>query len=269
METGQKIVLTPEQETLLIPLYCKGRADNPVFDDVKARDILAHLEYDFGHLHVPRKTCLMMCLRARQFDAYTRDFIGTHGDAVVLHLGCGLDSRYTRVNSDTVEWYDLDMPEVIELRSRFYQETEKYHLLASSVTTLGWMGCVAPRGRPVLVTAEGLFMYLSAEEVRSLVLGLAEAFPGCHLVFDAFSRLTARRAKAHPSLRRTGAQIRWGIDDPHEVEQWSSTIHLREERYFPQFSGVDRLSPGYRLAFQLSGLVPAARRAHRILYYVL
>jgi O-methyltransferase involved in polyketide biosynthesis len=269
VETPAKIALTPEQETLLIPLYCKARVDNPVFDDVKARDILGRLNYDFRALHIPRKTCIMMSLRAHQFDAYTREFIDAHPDAVVLHLGCGLDSRCRRVNGDAVEWYDLDMPAVIDLRRKFYTETDRYHLLPSSATDPGWMRNVAAEGRPVLVIAEGLFMYLTGDEVKSLVLELVLRFPGCHLVFDAYSRLTASRVKDHPSMRKTGASVRWGLDDPHEVEHWGSGILLKEERCFGQFAGIERLSAGYRLAFRLSGLVPAARRAHRILYYLL
>ena len=269
METPAKIALTPEQETLLIPLYCKARVDNPVFDDVKARDILGRLDYDFRALHISRKTCMMMSLRAHQFDAYTREFMDAHRDAVVLHLGCGLDSRCDRVHSNVAEWYDLDMPAVIDLRRKFYTETEKYHLLSSSATDLQWLQGVEAAQRSVLVIAEGLFMYLTGDEVKSLVLELAHRFPGCHLVFDAFSRLTASGVKDHPSIRRTGATVRWGIDDPHEVEHWGIGILLKEERYFAQFAGIERLSAAYRLAFRLSGLVPAARRAHRILYYTL
>ena len=269
MEQQARIVLTPEQETLLIPLCCKAREDNPVFDDAKAREILLQLDYDFRALRIPRKTCVMMWLRAQQFDEYAREFIGAHRDAVVVDLGCGLDSRCIRVEPGEVRWYDLDLPEVIALRRRFFAESDTYQMLSSSASELAWMRSVSATGRPVLVIAEGLVMYLSEEEVRGLVLGLADAFPGCNLAFDAFSRLTARRVQAHPSIRSTGAHVLWGIDDPHEIERWSSAIHLKEERYFPQFSGMDRLSFGYRLAFRLSGLVPAVRRAHRMLYYTL
>ncbi len=269
METQEKVILTPEQETLLIPLYCKARPDNPLFDDSKARDVLAHLDYHPEALRIPSKTCVMMCLRAFQLDAYVREFISAHDDAVVVHLGCGLDSRCLRVKHDGIRWYDLDMPAVIDLRRRFYTESDDYRLIASSVTDLDWVRLVAAGTSPVLVMAEGLLMYLSDDDVKRLVLSLTNAYPGCHLVFDAFSRLTARKVKAHPSIQSTGARVLWGIDDPRDLERWHTSIRLVEERYFSQFVGVERLNAGYRLALRLSALVPAARRAHRILCYTL
>ncbi len=269
MVQHEKISLAPEQETLLIPLYCKGSGCGSLFDDVKARDILSQLDFDFQKLKIPGKTCVMMCLRARQFDAYAREFVDNRGNATIVHLGCGLDSRCGRLNCDSLDWYDLDVPEVIGLRRRFYSETDKYHLIASSVTDLAWMTGISPGNSPVLVIAEGLFMYLSAEEVKSLVIALSHAFPGCHLIFDAFGTRTARSMAAHPSIRQTGAKVRWGIDDPHQIEQWDSHIRLREERGFAHFNGVEHLSAVYRFAFALSDLLPAVRRAHRILHYTL
>jgi O-methyltransferase involved in polyketide biosynthesis len=161
------------------------------------------------------------------------------------------------------------MPPVIELRRRFYVDNERYHLIASSVTELEWVDRVAATGRPVLAVAEGLLMYLGEADVRRLFLRLQEAFPGCRLIADVFSRLTARSAARHPSLKQTGASIGWGIDDPREVEGWASGIHLLEEWYFTQDPDLDRLSLGYRLAYRLAGAFNMVRRAHRIVYYQL
>ena len=209
------------------------------------------------------------CQRAKKLDAAARAFLVEQPNGVVLHLGCGLDSRFWRVDNGQVEWYDLDMPPVIELRQRFYADNERYHLSASSVTDLEWVDRVAAAGRPVLAVAEGLLMYMGEADVRRLLLRLQEAFPGCRLIADVFSRLTARSATRHPSLKQTGASIGWGIDDPREVEGWAQGIHLLEEWYFTQDPDLDRLSLGYRLAYRLAGTFNMVRRAHRIVYYQL
>jgi O-methyltransferase involved in polyketide biosynthesis len=264
-----KITLTPEQETLLIPLYTKAQPGNPLFFDPKAQDILNQVDYDFTRLRVPYKTVILVCQRAKKIDAFTRDFLTEHPSGVVLHLGCGLDGRFWRVDNGQVEWYDLDMPPVIELRQRFYPASERYHLIASSVTDLAWATTVAAAGRPVLVIAEGLLMYLGEANVKRLVLRLQEAFPGCRLIADVFSRMAARSATQHPSLRHTGAALGWGIDDPHEIETWSQGIRLVEEWFFTQDPDLDRLGLGYRLAYKLAGAFKMVQRAHRIMYYQL
>jgi len=268
MNPKEKILLTKEQETLLIPLYAKAQ-DNPVLNDPKARQILDGVEYDFSSLKIPQKTAVTLRIRAKQLDAYTSEFIAAHPDALILHLGCGLDSRCLRVPRAETLWFDLDMPDVIELRRKFYPESDTYRMIASSVTDLDWVEQVSTQGRPVFVVAEGLLMYLHESDVRDLILCLRDKFPGCHLVFDAFSRLTADRIRAHPSLQKTGAAIHWGIDDPREIEGWAQGIRLKEEWFFSQSPDIERLGWFYRLMFRLSGSIQAAQRAQRLLYYEL
>jgi O-methyltransferase involved in polyketide biosynthesis len=266
MNHKTNLTLTPEQETLLIPLYAKAQPDNPIFYDPKAQEILNQVEYDFANLRVPYKTVILVSQRAKKMDAVTRTFLTENHPGVVLHLGCGLDSRFWRVDDGAVEWYDLDMPPVIELRNFFYLPSERYHLIASSVTDLEWVQTVSAEGRPVLVVAEGLLMYLSESDVKRLLLRLREAFPGCRLVADVFSRQTARSATRHTSLKSTGVQLGWGIDDPHEIETWAAGIRLLEEWYFTQDPDLEQLSLGYRMAYKLAGVFKMVQRAHRIVY---
>ncbi|MFB0520565.1 MAG: class I SAM-dependent methyltransferase [Desulfatiglandales bacterium] len=268
----EKISLTEEQETLLVPLYCKaveGQRAHPILVDEKSQEIIELIDYDFSQLKIPYGTRVTLCLRAKKLDAYAREFIAAHPGSLVLHLGCGLDSRYSRVKNKDVEWYDLDMPAVIDLRKKFFQETDTYHMIPSSVTDFNWMTAISPPARPVLVIAEGLLMYLREEEVKALILKLREVFPGCRLAFDAYSVLTARRVKAHPSIKKTGATVQWGIDDASAIEAWGAGIRLQEEWYFTQAEDISKLGPGIRLMFKLAGLFAAARRAHRVLYYTL
>ena len=269
MTTRVKVKLTPEQEILLITLYAKAQPGNPLLFDPTAQDILNRVDYDFARLHVPYKTVVLVCQRAKKLDAITRDFLDEHPGGVVLQLGCGLDSRFTRVDDGRVNWYDLDMPPVVKLRHQFFTETERYRMIASSVTDMEWVNTVASGGRAVLVVAEGLLMYLDEADVRRLVLRLHETFPGCRLVADVFSRLTARSAANHPSLKSTGATIGWGIDDPYELETWAPGLRLLEEWYFSNDPDLARLNFGYRLAYRLAGAFKMVQRAHRIVYYQL
>ncbi|MBN1311394.1 MAG: class I SAM-dependent methyltransferase [Anaerolineae bacterium] len=269
MGTKTKVQLTPAQETLLITLYAKAQPDNPLFFDPMARRVLDQIDYDFERLNVPYKTVILVCQRAKKIDAVTRNFLSEHSDGVVLQLGCGLDSRFWRVDDGHVTWYDLDMTPVIELRHRFFSEDKRYCQIAASVTDLGWMDAVISSNRPVLVIAEGLLMYLSEDDVRKLILRLHETFPGCRLIADVFSRLTARSATGHPSLHRTGATLGWGIDDPRELETWAPDFRLLEEWYFTNDPDLARLRFGYRMAYKLAGAFKMVQRAHRIVYYQL
>lgn len=132
----QKIVLTQEKETLLIPLFGKAKEmkkDSPILVDRKAVEILNQIEYDFSSLKIPEKTNRLTSLRAKLIDNFVRDYLSTNQDSAAIHLGCGLDSRYDRIGNTYVDWYDIDFPEVIDIRKLFFPETAKYHLIPSSV----------------------------------------------------------------------------------------------------------------------------------------
>jgi O-methyltransferase involved in polyketide biosynthesis len=264
----EKVILTKEQETLLIPLYAKAQ-NNPLFLDEKAQQILQNVDYNFQLLKIPQKTEVTLRLRARQIDIFTQDFITQNPNALVLHLGCGLDSRCQRVPRAQSLWVDLDMPDVIELRRKFYPEPPTYRLIASSVTEPAWFKQVSGEGRPVFIIAEGLLMYLSETDVRALVLRLHQKFPGAHLVFDAFSLYTVSRIQAHPSISKTGATILWGIDEPQIIENWAPGIKLKEKWFFSQFTELNRLGWFYHWMFRLTGPFKTVQRAQRLLYYTL
>ncbi|MDO8873008.1 MAG: class I SAM-dependent methyltransferase [Methanoregula sp.] len=116
-------------------------------------------------------------MRAKQLDQWTREFLTANPDSTVLNLGCGLDSRILRIDPPaSVRWYDIDLPDVIELRRQLYPVRHDYVMIGSSVTEPGWLDGI-PADRPVLVVAEGLLQYLSEKDVTALFCRITEKFP--------------------------------------------------------------------------------------------
>jgi O-methyltransferase involved in polyketide biosynthesis len=266
-----KITLTQEKETLFVPLYGKAMASrqpDPILVDRKAEEILARVDYDFSQLKTPPQTRITLAMRAKKLDGAVRDFLSAHKPGLVLHLGCGLDSRIERVAPGPVPWYDLDYAEVIALRRQFYEETATYHMLGTSVTDPAWLAAVAEPG-PAIIVAEGLLMYLQPAEVKALVLRLRERWPGSQLACDVFSQMTVDRIRRHPAIRKTQAEIHWGLDDAREVEGWAPGIRLLEEWPYTASPDVGKLGLGFRLMFRLMGAIPAAQKAHRVVRYQL
>lgn len=266
----EKIILKEEKETLLIPLYGKAmesKKRNPLIRDIKGMEIIERIAYPFEKLHIPEKTNIMMSMRAAMLDRYAEAFIQQHPNSMCLHLGCGLDSRYMRIQEIGKAWIDVDFPEVIELRRKFYQETERYHMVGSSVTESAWIDHLSVEGESKLVIAEGLLMYLSEEEIFKLIARLREKIGPFTFIFDAYSNLTAKHAAKHPSLKKTGAEIKWGLDDERELTARLPNLVFQEERYFLDPVDLDKLSSGMRFMFRLSGHFRTARNAHRIMIF--
>jgi O-methyltransferase involved in polyketide biosynthesis len=264
----EKVLLREEQETMLITLYCKTvGCPYGLFSDEMAWKIVNSIEYDFSKLRVPMGTRVTICIRAKKMDQLVRDFLRRYPEGVVLHLGCGLDTRFNRVDNGKVIWYDLDLPGVMELRRKLIEPAERYQMVTASVTDPTWVELISAKSRPVMVVAEGLMMYLHEAEVKALIRLLRESFPDCELVFDAYSTFTARNVHHNPSLRKTGAQIYWGIDDASVIETWAPKLRLVEEWYFSQTEDISNMPWGFRLRMRLAGAFKAARKAHRVLYF--
>jgi len=67
---------------------------------------------------------------AKQYDEWTKDFIVKNKNAVIVHLGCGLDAGITRIQPSASRiWFSVDFPEVISSRKEFYSETNEYKMI--------------------------------------------------------------------------------------------------------------------------------------------
>lgn len=228
MET-EKVHLTKEKETYLATLYGKAldnRSENPILGDKFADEVVRHIDFDFEKLKVPKGAEITLPMRAKHLDQWTREFLAANPVSTVLHLGCGLDSRVFRIDPPaTVRWYDVDMPDVIELRRRLYPERHDYIMIGSSVTDPHWLDEI-PADRPVLVVAEGMVQYLSEKEGIELFNRITGKFPGGELIFDAYSRLTTRLISLLPTARKAHVSLPWGINNPRELEKQVPRLKL-------------------------------------------
>ncbi len=219
--------------TTLATLYARAldaRSPHPVLGDAAADRAVAALDHDWTRLGVGPRDALGVAVRAKLLDRWTGEFLAAHPGAVVLHLGCGLDSRAERLApGPDVLWFDVDLPEVMALRAQVLPAAPGRRGVAASVLDPSWLADV-PRDRPAFVVAEGLTMYLPAAQGPALLRRLVAHLPSGGMAFDSWSRLGVRLSRALPVLRRAGARLDWGIDDPHEPERLVPGLRLVETR---------------------------------------
>jgi O-methyltransferase involved in polyketide biosynthesis len=268
--TRETVALARERETLLITLLAKAgesRLPRSLLRDRFAADAVARIDYDFARLKVTRDMMVGIAMRAKRLDDWTRAFIASHPDGSVLHLGCGLDTRVFRIDpGPRVRWLDVDFPEVVALRRRLFPPRDGYTLIRSSVTDQGWLQHV-PDDRPAMVVAEGLLMYLRREEVEQLFTRITARVQSGEAAFDAFSRLGVRLVQRQRSVRATGATLRWGIDDPRELEVAVPRLRFVEEVAAYDLAQLGRFSLLSRASIRLAMTIPPLRRLGRFLRY--
>ena len=233
----------------------EAESDDPILDDPLAVEIWKALRPELAASPSPlarelatgdfdQRLVVSMALRARRFDRYATDFLAAHSTGIIVSLGCGLDTRFFRIDDGRLQFVDIDLPPVIALKRRFVTESGRYRLLAASVLDDAWLDPLADLSdRSMLFLAEGLFMYLPADAVKHLLLRLQHRFPGAELVGEVFNagwlegwrgRITRSKLQGAFSLDED-ACFRSGIRSSREVETWGAGIELLDEwSYFDE-----------------------------------
>ncbi|MEV0378533.1 class I SAM-dependent methyltransferase [Nonomuraea sp. NPDC050643] len=260
----EKVHLTEEKATLLATLYGKAldaRSPNPILGDRMADEVIGRIDHDFTKTGITPSTAEAVALRARFMDRWAGEFLARHPEAIVLQPGCGLDTRVFRMDPPpSVRWYDLDYPEVIELRERLFPERPGYTMIGSSATELAWLEQV-PRDAPVLVVAEGLLYYLDPAGGPELLRAIVERFPGGQLIFDALSRLGLRLQKLNKPVQNAGAAVHWGIDGPAVLEAIHPRLRCVSAVSAFEIDGFEDLSKTHRVSAWIVKALPGMRRS--------
>lgn len=272
MSDKLRVDLRGPPATMLATLYARALdADAPgsLLHDTYAREIVDRIDYDWASTTITPKNALSVSLRSAHFDGWTRQFLALHPDAVVLHLGCGLDSRFLRVAPGPgVHWYDVDYPEVIALRQRFYPPHPNHHVVAASVTDPAWPAEIRD-DRPTLMVAEGLTMYLPEGDGTALLRRIVDRFPSGELQFDTFNWLAIKTQWSNAVVRRSGSTLYWAINGPDDI--LDAVPGTRLLQWVPVFESAafTRIGGAYRLTAAVMNRIPGARtiaQFHRYAY---
>lgn len=246
MEGKVKINLGEVQKTLLIPLF--GRAvdyESPksVLKDRYAYEIVKRLNYEFkGALaKAPAQHVINSAVRAYHLDTALRAVIARNPDATVVNIGAGLDTAFHRVDNGKIFWYDLDLPDTIELRRKLIPDGERNKCIAKSVFDRSWFKDIEVRGSKVFLIAAGVLVYLPEAEIKKLFIDLAQEFPHGEVMFDAYSKwlqnLRNRSVKAGKTKSELFIPHQWSIGRVKEFEDWSDRIKVVDA--FPYYSRID------------------------------
>ncbi|MDX3226302.1 class I SAM-dependent methyltransferase [Streptomyces sp. ME19-01-6] len=206
-------------ETLLWNLYHRAheaRQPRTVLHDPKAIELVDRLDYPFEKTFGRPHPLLAQgqALRVRTFDAAVQAFLADHPAGTVVNLAEGLETQFWRVDNGRAHWLGVELPETAELRRTLLPDTKRRRVLAQSVLDLSWMDEVDTE-HGVLITAQGLLMYLRPREVRELINACAERFRGGALVFDAVPRwlsVGTQRGENRPAPNYRMPGMPWGLN---------------------------------------------------------
>ena len=203
-----------------------------------------------------------MAMRARVFDDWTDAALKSHPDAAVLHIGCGLDSRCVRVKQPYLSWTDCDLPDVIPVRKKYFEETPTYHMTILDASKPDQVSAL-PGGREAVLILEGISMYLTSDELRGLFLALGAKYDALRVLMDVYTLFGAKLSKYKNPVNDVGVTRLYGIDDISGLLA-GTRLRFIAERSFTPDKLVDELKPADRFVFRLLFTGKAYRRFYRL-----
>ncbi len=251
-------------KTLYIPLYGKALVSRRgiILQDPKAEAIWAAEQFPLKGKSSSKWLALYMAMRARVFDDWARAQIDR--STVALHIGCGMDSRVLRTGNGAKCWYDIDFPEVIAQRRRYFREEEGYVMLAGDASKPGWVAGLADAPRAVMIL-EGISMYLRPEEIRDLLAAIGAKYPQVQILMDVYTTLGAKASRYRNPINDVGVTEVFGIDDPHSIAP--AGIRFVRERVMAPDALVEELQGLERRFFRRFFAGALAKKLYRLYEY--
>jgi O-methyltransferase involved in polyketide biosynthesis len=233
LENTNEIKLGSVQKTLLLPLW--GRAietqkPKPLLVDRKAVSIISNIPYDFTVIakNVHPLSRISWVARSIYFDKKIKEFIDIFPDATIVNIGCGLDTTFDRVDNGKIHWYDLDLPDTIELRKKYISETDRRKFISKSVFDTSWYDKIEKKNNVMLLIA-GVLYYFDESDIKRLFSDLHTFRPGVEIVLDYASELGIKVSNKKV-LEKGGmdksAYLKWGINNIIEIEKWADYIKV-------------------------------------------
>lgn len=222
-------------KTLYIPLYgkCYVSKKGIILRDTKAEEIWDKEQFELKGKSKSKWLAYFMAMRARVFDDWLNEMISkSEPSAVILHIGCGMDSRIERVGAQGHQWYDGDFEDVIECRKKYYCETDCYHMITCDLRRKEWLRSI-PENSNAIIVLEGISMYLTPEEISQCLCAFSEHFASVNVLMDCYTEFAAKASKYKNPINDVGVTQTYGIDDPTALAEGTKLRFKAEHNMTP------------------------------------
>ena len=240
--------LSELSRTAFLPLLCRAgisEGNDSVFNDPMAVLFLERLisnsseeekkrilNWRKKYTGINRRDAKARMMTVRNFDNIATQFIENNPGCTVINLACGFDTRFWRIKADKRKYIELDLPEMIALKSEILKDHINYELIGCSVLDTSWIDKVTSNvNRNFLLLAEALFYYLPKPDVVRILQVISQKFDRSQIVLDmAPEKYTKGLWKGLIQLESWAWDIDVsfisGINDPREIESYGNGLKV-------------------------------------------
>lgn len=215
-----KVNLNGTAETMLQSFYARAKYSKKKghkFYDAKAVELVDRIDYDFSLAEGDSAMSNGVIARTIVFDELVKEFIDKNPECTIVNIACGLDTRVYRMDNGRITWYNLDLPETIDVRNQIYGEKGRISTVGTSVLDSKWADEIKERGR-MLFIIEGLSMYLTPEENAKMLEIIRDNFDNATVMMECIAKKWVNKENVEKSIQKTGAKFVFGADCFEDIE---------------------------------------------------
>ena len=252
-------------KTLYIPLYGKAYVSRKgiILDDKWAEKIWDAEGFSLKGKSKSKWLAYYMGIRSAVFDGWVKEKMAEMPDAVIIHIGCGMDSRAMRVGTCGHTWYDVDFSEVISERKKYFTENAEYKMLVGDAVDKAWLDKISET-KSAIVVMEGISMYLSPDETKGVLENLGAHFDNVALLMDCYSVLAAKMSKYKNPINDVGVTKVYGVDDP---KAFCGSLDFAGEREMTPAEYINQLNGSEKRIFEKLYAGNFAKKLYRMYEY--
>lgn len=242
-----KINVKGVPETMIQTLYARAKEtskENPKIKDEMAVSIVKQLDYDFSQADQDKTMHSGVIARTIVLDKMVEEYLDKHKNTIVINIACGLDTRCYRMKGKYIRWYNLDLPETMNIRKQLLIETGPIYQIAKSAMDETYTNTIHNEGEDVLVIIEGLTMYLTEIDIKKIFSIIKHAFSNVTIMVEVMSPFMVNHIK-EKSIEDSCAKFTWGIKNGKELEKLIPSFSFLKEVSLVE--GMKQLMPIYHV----------------------
>jgi O-methyltransferase involved in polyketide biosynthesis len=223
--------------TLFIPLSARVFASKKFpeyFYDEKALSMEKYIPGDSIQKKSSEYSFMASVARYYNMDNMARSFISKHQTCNIVYLGAGLETAYYRLNlnNQSVLFYEVDLPEVIDIRRSILGEHENEMLVGGDMFDMSWIHTIN-KSFPSLLIVSGVFQYFTEDKVRQFITNIRAHLKDVELIFDATNETGIKYANSY--VNKTGnanALMHFYVNDGLDFARKTDTVLIEERVFF-------------------------------------
>lgn len=249
----EKVSVTGVPETMIQTLYARAKEsekDNPMIRDDMAAEIVSKLDYDFSNVDKDKAMSYGVIARTIVLDEMVERYLSKNPKTVVINIASGMDTRCYRMKGKYLRWYNVDLPETMEIREKFLTENGPIYQIAKSAMDASYTDEIVCDGENVLVVIEGLSMYLQEKDVLQMFSIIEKTFPKVTVMIETMSPFVVRHIK-EKSIEGSNAKFTWGIKNGKLLQQLVPAFSYKQE--VSLIKGMKKMMPIYHVIGKIPG----------------